>query len=162
MTGPEMNRPQHTTATDKGDGALRRLAIAAAGCVAATGLSGCLGAFDARTDAVSPIAPRVQALVDANRVYPRWEDFPRTAALPPDSEVAARVSALGASSGDLSEQVAAIDWEGGEPAEFSQSVAARIDAQQVAPVTAETAAEVEAFAQRLRDRAKAPPPIDRP
>ena len=43
-----------------------------------TGLGGCATAFDPQTDEASPVAPRVQALVDANRTYPRWEDFPRS------------------------------------------------------------------------------------
>ena len=57
----------------------------AAVCVVLTGaslLSACAGAFAPRTDAASPVAPQVEALVAANRDYPRWADFPKATPAP--------------------------------------------------------------------------------
>lgn len=126
------------------------------------GLGACAGAFDPHTDPTSPVAPRVQALVDANSAYPRWEDFPRAAEAQPQlAEATGRVGALHATSADLAAATARIDWQEGDPDAFAAEVNRRIDAQAVAPVTAETQAEIEAFAARARERGTAPPPIDR-
>ncbi len=130
--------------------------------LAANALSGCAGMFDAETDAASPIAPRIQALVDANREYPRWADFPKAASTTPaPQEVASRVRSLATEANDLSDEAARIEWTLGDPATLADEITARVDAQQIAPVTAETQAEVEAFAAEARRRAAAPPPIDR-
>ena len=86
MTAPDMNAP------------IRKFAAALTAAAAMAGLTACAGAFDPRTDASSPVAPRVQA---------------------------------------------------------------RVDAVEVAPVTAETAAAIEDFARRTRERGRAPPPVDR-
>ena len=151
MTGPEMNAHQAKKI-------FGGLAIPAA----AVALSGCAGAFNPETDTASPIAPRVQALVDANRTYPRWEDFPRsTDPLPEPVEVASRVNSLRGSGTDLATEAARIDWQTGDPVAFAAEVNSRIDAEAIAPVTAETQAEVEAFAARTRQRGTAPPPVDR-
>lgn len=130
--------------------------------VSTAGAAGCAGAFDPTTDATSPIAPRVQALVEANRTYPRWADFPKTATdTPQPIEVAARVNTLRASGGALAGEASRIEWTPGDPVAFANEVNARVDAQAISPVTAETQAEVEAFAAELRRRGTAPPPIDR-
>jgi hypothetical protein len=133
------------------------------GLILASGaLSGCAAMFDAETDAASPIAPRIQALVDANREYPRWADFPKGATdTPAPVEVAARVRGLATEGADLADEAARIEWTLGDPATLASEITARVDAQQIAPVTAETQAEVEAFAAEARRRAAAPPPIDR-
>ena len=108
------------------------------------------------------VAPRVQALVDANRTYPRWEDFPRSSEpLPEPVEVASRVGALRGAGTDLAAEAARIDWQLGDPTAFAAEINSRVDAQAIAPVTAETQAEVEAFARRTRQRGAAPPPVDR-
>lgn len=126
------------------------------------GLGGCAGAFNPPTDAASQVASRVQALVDANRTYPRWADFPRsTDPLPTPVEVAAQVQGLRGASGELAAEAARIEWTMSDPATFSAEVNRRIDAQQTSPVTAETQAEVEEFARRTRQRGTAPPPVDR-
>lgn len=131
--------------------------------VVAVVLSGCVGAFDPRTDATSPLAPRIQALVDANREYPRWSDFPRdTAPPPPAAQVGQRVAALKSTGSGLSDEVARLEWlSDGDAEGFARDVRARVDAVPVAPVTQETQAEIDAFARRLRERGRAPPPIDR-
>lgn len=141
---------------------MRSMIPALAGLSAAAGLSGCVGAFDPATDASSPVAPRVQALVDAHRVYPRWEDFPPSPQnLPQPVELAARVNTLRATSGALAGEVERLEWTLGDPVEFEREVNRRIDASHMSPVTARTAAEIEAYAASLRERAKAPPPIPR-
>ena len=151
MTSPEMNAQQAKKI-------IGGLAIPAAALV----LGGCAGAFNPETDAASPIAPRVQALVDANRTYPRWENFPRSSEpLPEPVEVASRVGRLGGDGTDLAAEAARIEWQTGDPVELAAEINGRIDAQAIAPVTAETQAEVEAFAARTRQRGTAPPPVDR-
>ena len=125
-------------------------------------LSSCAGAFDPAVDASSPVAPRVLALVEANRTYPRWEDFPKAEAPPEPVQVAARVNTLRATGGALAGEVERIEWTLGDPAAFERDVAARIDATQASPESIQTSADIEARAAALRDRAKAPPPIDRP
>jgi len=130
--------------------------------LAGLALAGCVGSFEPETTASSPIAPRVQALVDANRAYPRWEDFHASPTdLPQPVEVAARVNTLAVTGSVLAGEAARIEWTLQDPAAFEQEVNARIDASRLSPVTARTAAEVEAFAAATRARAVAPPPIDR-
>lgn len=151
MTGPDMNARL-----------AKKILGALVGASAAVTVSGCATGFNPETDATSPVAPRVQALVDANRVYPRWENFPRSGeSLPEPAEIAARVGVLNAGATDLASEVARIEWQTGDPAAFAAEVNSRIDAQAVSPVTAETQAEVEEFVRRTRQRGTAPPPVDR-
>lgn len=126
-------------------------------------LGGCVGAFDPAVDPTSPAAARVEALVAANREYPRWADFPRSREpLPAPQEIAARVDGLEAASGELAAAAARIDWQTtGDAATYAEAARARVAAVPVDPVSAETAAEIEAFARRARERGRAPPPIPR-
>lgn len=134
------------------------------GAVLAIGLSvvACAGSFDPPTDADSPAAARVEALVAAHRQYPRWENFPPAPTdVPQPAEIAAKVGQLQVEQGALVADVARIDWTLDDPAGFAAMVTSRIDASRVSPVTAVTQADIEDFARRLRERATAPPPIDR-
>lgn len=134
------------------------------GAVLAIGpsVAACAGSFDPPTDADSPAAARVEALVAAHRQYPRWEDFPPApTGLPQPADIAARVGQLEVDKGALAADVARIDWTLDDPAGFAAMVTSRIDAALVSPVTAVTQADIEDFARRLRERATAPPPIDR-
>lgn len=127
------------------------------------GLSACAGLFDPATDATSPVAPRVQALVDAHREYPRWADFPKVVEpLPAPVAIAARVNTLRVTGGSLAGEVSRIDWQtAGDPEAFADDVRARVEATPVAPVTAQTQAEMDEFVRRTRERGRAPPPVDR-
>jgi hypothetical protein len=140
-----------------------KIAAVTAAALFSAGLGGCIGSFNPETDASSPVAPRVQALVDSNREYPRWADFPKSVEpLPEPAAIAAQVNTLRATGGALAGEVAAIDWQTtGDPDAFAADVQSRIDATQVAPVTQETQAELEEFARRTRERGRAPPPVDR-
>jgi len=142
---------------------IRKFAAVLAAAVASAGLTACVGAFNPQTDPTSPVAPRVQALVDANREYPRWADFPKSREPEPEPAViAARVDTLRVSGGALAGEVARIEWTlNQDPAAFAEAVRARIDAVKVAPVTQDTAAEIEELARRLREQGRAPPPIPR-
>lgn len=151
MTGPVMNAPERKKMTRVG--AVLAMALAACACVSR---------FDPGTDQTSPVAPRVAALVAANKDYPRWEDFPAAPVdLPEPAAIAAEVNTLRVTSGALAGEVSRIDWDLSDPAGFAASVISRIDASKLAPVTAATEADIEDFARRLRERAKAPPPVDR-
>ncbi|WP_406851551.1 hypothetical protein WEU32_08110 [Brevundimonas sp. BH3] len=125
------------------------------------GLSAC--AFDPPADPASPLATRIDSLVSANRDYPRWQDFPDAPVNVPDAaSVRVAVSSLEASQGELGREVAAIDWELGDTEQFVTSIRQRLNADNVEIPTADTPAQIEAFAASLRERAKAPPPVDRP
>lgn len=125
-------------------------------------LGGCADRFAARTETASPLAPRIQALVDANRRYPRWEDFPPAPTdLPEPTQVAANVRGLESQGGALAEETARIDWTLGDAETLAAETRAQVGDVPVSPDSARTAAEIEALAQDLRERAKAPPPIDR-
>jgi hypothetical protein len=137
----------------------------AALCVVLSGaasLSACAGAFNPRTDATSPVAPQVQALVDANREYPRWEDFPKGAPAPEPTQVAVQVNTLRVSAGALAGEASRIDWQtSDDPAAFAESVRARVAATPIAPATARTQAEIDAALRAARERGRAPPPVNR-
>lgn len=142
---------------------IRKFAAALSAAAATAGLTACAAGFDPRTDATSPVAPQVQALVDANREYPRWADFPRgLEAGPEPAQIATRVTTLNESGLELADEVTRIVWTLTEdPAAYAAAVQARVDSTPVDPVTAETAAEIEEFARRTRERGRAPPPVPR-
>lgn len=126
------------------------------------GLSACAGSFVAETDAQSPLAPRVQQIVDANRTYPRWADFPATPTdLPQPVQLAARVNTLKVSGAALDGEAARLEWMLSDPEDFAAEVNRRIEATPVSPESAMTLAEIEALAESLRRRSTAPPPIRR-
>ncbi len=157
-----LSRSSHKTAPEM-NASIRKIAALVFAAVVSGGLTACVGSFDPATDATSPIAPRVQALVDANRESPRWADFPRSLEpLPEPVAIAAEVNTLRVTGGALAGEVSRIDWQTtGDPAEFAAEVQARVDSVEVAPVTAETLAEIEEFVRRTRERGRAPPPVDR-
>lgn len=139
----------------------KKMAVLLLACAAAP-LGACALGFDPSTDATSPVAPRVQALVEANREYPRWADFPKAEASVPAEQIAAQVNTLRATGGALAGEVARIEWTlDDDPAAFAAATRARVDAVEVAPATAQTQAELDALLQRARDRGRAPPPIPR-
>lgn len=129
---------------------------------ATTLLGGCLEARFASDEAQSPLAPRIEALVEANRGFPRWREFPAAPAdLPDPARIAANVRTLEGDAGALAGEVARIDWTLGDPAALAAEARAQTDAVPVSPDAARSAAEIDAFAETLRARAKAPPPVDR-
>ncbi|WP_333591873.1 hypothetical protein [Brevundimonas sp.] len=141
---------------------LKKMTAAVAGLGLGLGLTACAGSFVAETDAQSPLAPRVQQIVDTHRVYPRWADFPATPSdLPRPVELATRVDALNASSAVLDGEAARLEWTLSDPAAFVAQVNRRIQAAPVSPMSAQTQEEIEALAERLRQRATAPPPVPR-
>lgn len=123
-------------------------------------LMACAGAVDGRADA--PLEPRIAALVAENRDYPRWADFPASPTdLPSPMDVAAQVGTLKVSGAGLEGEAARIEWTLSDSEAFARDVAARVAATPVAPETQATQADIDAFAQQLRDRGRAPPPIAR-
>ncbi len=141
---------------------MSRPMLIAAMVVSGLGLTGCAAAFDPAVDASSPLAPRVVAMVEANRTWPRWEDFPKAEAAPEPAQVATGVNTLRATGGALAGEVSRLEWTLGDPAAFEREVAARIDATQASPASIQTTEDIEARAAALRARATPPPPIDRP
>lgn len=147
MTGLKMNAS-----------AMKILAISAV-----CGLLGACGApFAAKTDPQSPLTGRIQGLVDANREYPRWADFPAAPTDVPDAGViAAQVAGLDQTGEALNRSAAAIDWTlSDDPEAYASEIRRRVEGARMSADTARTAAEVEAFARSLRERSEPPPPID--
>jgi hypothetical protein len=125
-------------------------------------LGACASAFAPKTESQSALAPEIEQLVAANRRYPRWADFPKTPRdLPSPETVRADVDGLSARSSALSAETARIAWTLDDAEAFAQDVTRRVESQRPAAPTLQTEADIEAFGQRLRDRAAAPPPIDR-
>ncbi|WP_374599286.1 hypothetical protein [Brevundimonas sp.] len=131
--------------------------------VCASVLTACASSFNPRTDETSPVAARVQALVDANREYPRWADFPKsTEPAPTPTSIAAEVNTLRVTRGALAGEVARIDWTlTDDPAAFAEALRSRVAATAVAPATQQTQAEIDEYLRRARERGRAPPPITR-
>jgi len=146
-----MNAPIHK---------IRSLAVLA---MIALGLTACASAFTPATDPTSPVAARVQALVDANRTYPRWENFPRSDDPAPEpAAIAAQVNTLKVAQGVVAGEAARIDWSlPQDSAAFAEALRARVAAQPVDPATQRTQAEIDEYLRNARERGRAPPPIAR-
>lgn len=131
--------------------------------VCASVLTACASSFNPRTDETSPVAARVQALVDANREYPRWADFPKSSEpAPTPTAIAAEVNTLRVTRGALAGEVARIDWTlTDDPAAFAEALRSRVAATAVAPATQQTQAEIDEYLRRARERGRAPPPVTR-
>lgn len=149
MTGPEMNAS-----------ALKKTGapIAAAALMA---LGGCETALDTAESADPAETARIAEIVNANRAYPRWEDFPSVGTDgPTPGEVRAEVAALRADGAALQARMAALppvdDATG-----LEADVRARVEAVPVSPDTQRTREQLDAFARDLRARARAPAPIPR-
>ncbi|WP_417230496.1 hypothetical protein [Brevundimonas sp.] len=123
-----------------------------------SGLAGCAGTHG---EASTP-SPAVVALVDANRTYPRWEDFPATPTdLPSASVIAGHVATLNVTGGTLTGEVSRLEWTLFDPEAYVAAVMARLAEARIAPATVRTRAEIDALADELRERGRAPPPIPR-
>jgi hypothetical protein len=149
----------HMTVSEMNGFDLKKTSAVLGLLIAASGAGACAGP-QARGEALSPLSARVDALVQANRTYPRWTDFPgRPTDVPPVTEIAAEVTTLNVTGNTLQREVAAPQWEVTDPAALGRSIQSRIDAAAAAPVSPETAAEIEAFVRRQRERSTPPPPI---
>ncbi len=150
MTGPEMNARTW------------KKTVSGAGFVVLATLGGCQTALDVAESPDPGDTVRIAEVVNANRVYPRWEDFPGagTDRISP-TQVRGEVGALKAGADELEIQVAAIDWTGLDAGAITAGVRARVAAVPVSPDAARTRTEVEAFALTLRERARAPAPVHR-
>lgn len=137
---------------------LRSLAVAI-GCGA---VAAC--ATNPPTDPTSPLAPRIEQAVAEKRAYPRLEGFPDAPVNVPDAAyVRTAVNQLEQSQAGLSREVSGIDWTLDENAEaYVAEMRARLARDQVEIPDANTPAQIEAFAESLRQRAKAPERVDRP
>ena len=123
-----------------------------------SGLAGCA----ATNGEVAAPTPAVVALVETHRAYPRWEDFPATPTdLPTTTAVAGQVATLNVTGGTLTGEVSRLDWTLSDPDAYVAAVMARLTAARIAPPTARTRAEIDALADELRERGRAPPPIAR-
>ncbi|WP_242913400.1 hypothetical protein [Brevundimonas pishanensis] len=116
------------------------------------------------TDPSSPLVAEIEQKVAQKRDYPRLEDFPLAPVnVPTPAYVRTAVNQLEQSQAGLNRQISAIDWTLDDDAEqYAASLRQRIAQDRVEIPTLSTPAEIEAFAQSLRQRAKAPPPVDRP
>ena len=122
-------------------------------------LTACAGSVSDGSEA--GLEPRIAALVAENRGYPSFADFPATTAAPEPVEVAARVNTLRVSGAGLEGEATRIAWTLSDSEAFARDIAARVAATPIAPETRATQADIDAFAQQLRDRGRAPPPVPR-
>ena len=127
-------------------------------------MGGCVGSFNPQTEAASPLAPRIQQLVDSHNRYPRWEDFPRASTdTPTAAQVAQKVEGLARQNQSLAAQIMAIDWTTNPDHQvFETMVQNQFDPRAMGPIGPQTTAEIEALAESLRRKATPPPPVDRP
>jgi hypothetical protein len=156
MTGSEMKaNPQRIEAWVRLAAALV-LAGATGGCMA-------YDPFNQTIDPTSPAAQRVGVQTRTDMAYPRWADFPAEPRnVPTATDIRNRVLGLEASELELNRQVAAIAWtltpEDGAP--WAERTRNRIDPRLSRPARPDEATEAVAWAQRMRERAAPPPPID--
>ena len=149
MTGPEMN-----ASAPKKTGVPIALAALAA-------LGGCTTALDTAESGDPAETVRIAEIVNANRVYPRWEDFPAPGTDGPTvDQVRAEVGALRADGAALQARIAAMPAVD-DASCFEADVRARVDAVPVSPDAQRTREQIDSFARDLRDRARAPAPIPR-
>ncbi|NBB51632.1 hypothetical protein GVN24_25440 [Rhizobium sp. CRIBSB] len=141
---------------------LAKKIIAMVGLAAACFTAGCAGGAPAG-QADETLDPGIAALVEANRSYPQWSAFPAEPSdIPTDAAMAARVSTLKVSAGTLAGEASRIQWLLDNADAYEAGVRSRLARIPVSPDAAATSVEIEAFQQRLRDRGRAPPPVDRP
>ena len=93
------------------------------------------------------------------RVRPSWPWSTPTAPIPAGKTF--QVATLNVTGGTLSGEVSRLDWTLSDPDAYVAAVMARIAAARIAPATARTRAEIDALADELRERGRAPPPIAR-
>ena len=74
MTVPEMNAQQ-----------TKKWTVVGLGTLLAAGAVGCATPDRIADPEVAPLSPRIVALVDENRRYPEWRNFPRQGTPPPDA-----------------------------------------------------------------------------
>lgn len=155
MTAHEMNGRSAKKMTGR---FVAALAPVLAGPVLLT-LAACAGAFEADGGG-APLQGRVQTLVEDNRRFPAWADFPRASAETPGVEaIAARVEALTSSNRALSGQVGRLVWTLDDPVVFEAQARQRLAAVPPSPEAARTLEQLEAWAEAQRRRAAPPPPI---
>lgn len=152
MTGPEMN----ATGVNFGK------AASGAAAVALLALGGCVS-LSPETDPASPAAARVDALVEANRGYPDWADFPGAPRPTPEpAQIGRQVAQLNASGGSVTAEAAAMDWTLSDPEVMGAALRARLNAEYAAPAALDAAARIEVIAEEMRRRVQPPPQLTRP
>lgn len=125
-------------------------------------LGGCVTALDYAESPDPSETARIAEIVRANAVYPRWEDFPTPLEDGPSADEAEAAVAQVRTIGVAQEaEAAALDWSIDDPGAFSAAITARVREVPVSADARRTQAEIEAFAARLRERGRAPPPIPR-
>jgi len=149
MTGPEMNAS-----------AVKKTGLLVAGA-ALLAVGGCRTALDVAESADPAESARIAEIVNANRVYPEWEDFPKRGIDGPTvDQVRTEVAGLRADAAALQGQVAAMPAID-DVAGLETDVRARVEAVPISPDTQRTREQLDAFARDLRERARAPAPIPR-
>ncbi len=127
--------------------------------VSVLGLCGCAGIFEAGTDP-SMIQDQVQRPIQANRSYPRWDEFPRaTIGVPGPAAIAGKVEILRSADRQLQLELVEIEWTLGDTEAFEAEVGARLSEMPVLSGPILSVPEIEAMAESLRQKGKAPPPV---
>jgi len=122
-------------------------------------LCGCAGTFETGTEP-SVMQDQVQLPIQANRSYPRWDEFPRmTTGVPVTAAIAGQVESLRSADRQLQLELVEIEWTLGDTEAFQTEVGARLSEMPVLSDPILSVPEIEALAESLRQRGKAPPPV---
>lgn len=127
--------------------------------------SGCMAydPFNRDIDPNSAAAQRVAELARADRTYPRWSQFPAAPQnVPTDTDIRNQVLGLEAAELQLNREVSAIDWtlDESDGAPWASRTLNRIDPRLSRPADPQAVQEALAWAERMRERSVAPPPIN--
>ena len=128
-------------------------------------LGGSLGACTSLASTRTPQAPLAQeqqAIVEANRGYPSFADFPQgLEPVPGDAVIKQEVAALSAEQAELAQAAAELGWQTAEPMILARELADRIQRAGAAPEAVDSQEAVRDFLRRARERGQAPAPVDR-
>lgn len=101
-----------------------------------------------------------QSIVDANRQYPTFREFPQaTGPFDPARDVAMPVAALNSGRQALGESIAALSWDAADAAALAGIVRARLRAAGAPPEPVVSQEALQESLARARQRGAAPPPV---
>ncbi|WKL56607.1 hypothetical protein Q1W73_13075 [Asticcacaulis sp. ZE23SCel15] len=109
-----------------------------------------------------PTATVVRDIERDKKGFPKWSNFPAAPDnIPTSSDIKQRVSDIKAREDTLEQAVTGLKWDAIDPASYSSSVRARLNADLSQPVTKNNCGDIHQFALSTRARVALPPSPDR-
>jgi hypothetical protein len=109
-----------------------------------------------------PTATVVRDIERDEKGFPKWSNFPAAPEnVPVASDIKQRVSDIKAREDTLEQAVTGLKWDAIDPASYSSSVRARLNADLSQPVTKNNCGDIHQFALSTRARVALPPSPDR-